>query len=242
MAARRSSGVWARPVAPSAVPDEPPPVPDAPPDFEPVCDAPLASVPAAPPDPFEPEPLLLDVLDPESEAEGLTEVPEPLVAVPPMRPPEELEPGEGNEGDDAPPPDEEPDGDEEPPEGRPALVDPPEDPADPPEGEGIPALGEEEPPLGIEDPEVPPPVLEDDVEPPLLELGAPAVDPDEPLGEPGEPALPESLPQPATASVAATTIATSVGRKPRISRLFVIASYLTLKSRPSTWPGPRLLR
>lgn len=218
------------------MPDEPPPVPDAPPGFEPVCDVPLASAPDALPDPFEPDPLLLDVLDPESEAEGLTDVPEPLVAVPPMRPAEELEPGEGNEGDDPPPPDEEePDGDDEPPEGMPA-------PVEPPEGEGIPALGDEEPPLGIEEPVLPPPVLDEDDEPPLLELGEPAVDPDDPLGEPGEPALPESFPQPATASVAATTIATSVGRKPRISRLLVIASYLTLKSRRWTWPGPRLLR
>jgi hypothetical protein len=51
------------------------------------------------------------------------------------------------------------------------------------------------------------------------------------------------LPQPATASVAATIIATRVGRIPRVSRLkVVIASYLALKSTRPSSPAPRLPR
>jgi hypothetical protein len=148
---------------------------------------------------------------------------------------------------DAPPDEPEP---EEPPDGMPALGG-----EAPPEGKPAPP---DEPPLGGELPLSEPvegrPAPEE--EPPLLEPGNPALpvepeepldpdeplEPDEPLGDPGAPALPESLPQPATASVAATINAISVGRSPRSWRLrVVIVFYLTLNSRPSM-PAPRFLR
>lgn len=138
------------------------------------------------------------------------------------------------------------------------------EPEDEPPPLGIPALGDDEPLPGSPAPEEDePPLLPLDVELPELELpalpplepGMPAVlpvepdepldpdEPEEPLGEPGEPALPWSLPQPATASVAATIIATSVGRRPRAEKWsVVIASYLTSKSTRSSRPALRLLR
>jgi hypothetical protein len=233
-------------------------VPEAPPDCERVpAELPESLPDALPAEALDPEPLRPGMLDPESEAVGWTEVPLPLVAVPPMRPPPpELEPGDGSPvappADDDEPPDE-PEPDEEPPP------------------DGMPALGEEEPPEGRPAPPDEPPLLGMEVplsepaegrpapdEPPPLEPGNPALlpeepdeppadpeeplDPDDPLGEPGAPALPESLPQPATASVAATINAISVGRSPRSWRLaVVIVFYLTLNSKRST-PAPRLLR
>jgi hypothetical protein len=204
------------------------------------------------------------MVDPESDAVGWTEVPLPLVAEPPMRPPE-LEPGDGRpaappELDDEEPPEEpdepeEPEGPEEPPDGIPAPG------GDAPPEEGRPAPPDE-PPLGSELPLSEPVEGSPAPEPPLLEPGSPALlpaepdpvepdepeepldpdEPDEPLGEPGAPALPESLPQPARASVAATASAISVGRHPRSGRLKgVIIFYPTLNSRPWT-PAPRLLR
>jgi len=137
-----------------------------------------------------------------------------------MRPPGELEPGDGKDAVD-PPPDVEPDGiDEgegEPVDGIPA----------PDEGEDEPPEGDELPPLDVGE-------GTDAVEPPPLGLGMPAL-PVEPLGELGEPALPESFPQPAATSVALTTSATSVGRSQRALRMgVVIVSYLTSPSRPTT--------
>jgi hypothetical protein len=145
-----------------------------------------------------------------------------------MRPLCELDPGDGN--DDAEPPEAvepegvDPDGIEEPVDGKPAPDDGEVEPA---EGRPAPEDGEDEPPEGTE---LPPLELGDgveDVEPPLLGLGMPAL-PLEPLGELGEPALPESFPQPAAASATLTTIAMSVGRSHRAWRVGVVITVYRL--------------
>jgi hypothetical protein len=134
-----------------------------------------------------------------------------------MRPPGELEPGDGNGAVEPPPEEPEPDGDEEP-DGD-DEDEPPELPL-PESGEGIDAV---EPPPdvgeGIDVLELPP-------------LGEPALPGLPPLGELGEPALPESFPQPAAASAVLTTNAMSVGRS-QLRVGVLIASYsISMSSTP----------